>query len=182
MSRLGQNERHSFPRNSAISYTQFVVSEECWVVLLNHAKLTSSVNAISSTLWMEFKFATYCEPQISGNTCLGELENWKLKACVRAHARMRSIFVEFGVYMYIWFSIFWLTCGSLCNQSRGIHRRRPLARHVLWLLELLTRNFVPLGKSNSQSKFRSNLILGLATRVPKPKTSFSRPPHLRCSP
>jgi hypothetical protein len=28
---------------------------------------------------------------------------------------------------------------------------------------------VPLGKSNSQTKFRSSLILGLATRGPKPK-------------
>jgi hypothetical protein len=30
-------------------------------------------------------------------------------------------------------------------------------------------NFVPLGEMGVQTKFRSNLILGLATREPKPK-------------
>jgi hypothetical protein len=30
--------------------------------------------------------------------------------------------------------------------------------------------YVPLGKSNSQTKFRSSLILGLATRGANPKT------------
>jgi hypothetical protein len=56
-------------------------------------------------------------------------------------------------------------------RSRGV-RRRPLAGHVLLPLELLTQNFehVPLGKSNSQTKFRSSLILDLATRGPNPET------------
>jgi hypothetical protein len=33
--------------------------------------------------------------------------------------------------------------------------------------------YVPLGKSNSQTKFRSSLILSLATRGPKPKTDIT---------
>jgi hypothetical protein len=57
---------------------------------------------------------------------------------------------------------FWLACGEPL-QSRGVHRRRrPLAGHVLLSLELLTRNFV---HSNSQTKFRSSLIFGLAIMV-----------------
>jgi hypothetical protein len=38
--------------------------------------------------------------------------------------------------------------------------------------------YVPLGKSNSQNKFRSSLILGLATRGPKPKTQSAITPEL----
>jgi hypothetical protein len=37
-------------------------------------------------------------------------------------------------------------------------------------IDLNLCTYVPLGKSNSQTKFRFSLILGLATRVPIPKT------------
>jgi hypothetical protein len=33
--------------------------------------------------------------------------------------------------------------------------------------------YVPLGKNNLQTKFHSSLILGLATRGPKPKTDIT---------
>jgi hypothetical protein len=37
-------------------------------------------------------------------------------------------------------------------------------------IDLKLCTYVPIGKSNSQAKFQSSLILDLATRGPKPKT------------
>jgi hypothetical protein len=52
------------------------------------------------------------------------------------------------------------------------------ARQPSWENQLRAINpklctYVPLGKSNSQTKFRSSLILGLATTGPKPKTDIT---------
>jgi hypothetical protein len=67
--------------------------------------------------------------------------------------------------------IFWLTCGEPMR-SRGVRRlqRHPLACFVTaGAIDLKLRTYVPQSKSNSLNKFRSSLIVGLATRWPKHK-------------
>jgi hypothetical protein len=66
-------------------------------------------------------------------------------------------------------------------QSRGIRRPSSVstARFVTaGAINLKLCTYIPLAKSNSQIKFGSSLILGLATRGPKPKTQKVLTPEL----
>jgi hypothetical protein len=67
---------------------------------------------------------------------------------------------------------FWLASREPM-QSRGVrcrHRRRRLLAGQVGAIDLNLCTYVPLVKSNSQTKFCYSLILGLASRGPKPKT------------
>jgi hypothetical protein len=52
-------------------------------------------------------------------------------------------------------------------------RQAAILENQLRAIDPKLCTYVLLGKSNSQTKFRSSLILGLATRGPKPKTYIS---------
>jgi hypothetical protein len=71
------------------------------------------------------------------------------------------------------FCPFWLTCGEPI-QSHGVRRRQSSISRARFVtagaIDPKLYTYVPLGKSNSQTKFRSSLILGLATSGPIPKT------------
>jgi hypothetical protein len=72
---------------------------------------------------------------------------------------------------------FWLAYGEPI-QSRGVRHPPPPSSSVSRARFVtvgaidpkLLCTYVPLGKSNSHAKVRSSLLLGLATRGPKPKT------------
>jgi hypothetical protein len=53
-----------------------------------------------------------------------------------------------------------------CPSSSSVSRARFITAGAI---DLKVCTYVPLGEMNVQTKFWSNLILGLATRGPKPK-------------
>jgi hypothetical protein len=62
--------------------------------------------------------------------------------------------------------IFGSPAGSLCNHVTSVSRARFVTAGAI---DPKLSTYVPLGKSNSQTKFRSSLILSLSTRGPKPR-------------
>jgi hypothetical protein len=68
--------------------------------------------------------------------------------------------------------VFWATIYQTSTRSEFKYgHRAAILENQLRAIKLCT--YVPLGKSISQTKFQSSLILGLATRGPKPKTDIT---------